>query len=152
MQPFNTFDTLPLKHTCPRWGEHTLFSSRRYLLHRHSAQTHTCFPFLQTCDPNSLGITKIKCGSLIVAPYLAPLSDFPLDLRPSYCRGAVSQLTFRSMAGLTGQASLLQFTSCISTCPFPVSHFWPSSPPHIPAVARSLTSYRDKARIYDQTF
>ena len=53
----------------PKVGRAYTVSSPRHLLHRHSAQTHTCFPSLQTCDPDSLGITKIKCGSLIVAPY-----------------------------------------------------------------------------------
>ena len=61
----------------------------------------------------------------------------------------VSAEIFRSMAGLPRQASLLQPTSCIRTCPLPVSPFWPISSP-LYLVARSLTSYRDNGKTYDQ--
>jgi len=101
------------------------------------------FDFLAVQGTLKSLLQHLYCDSL-----LSLLSDFFLEHSPSDSHGSVSQLNLRSMAGLPRQASLLQPTSCIRTCPLPVSPFWPiSSPLHL--AARSLTSYRDNGKIYD---
>lgn len=97
-------------------------------LRRPRPQTHTCVPVLQTCVPDSLCVAK--CGSLVVAPYLA----FFLDRWLPHSRVVSAELL--SPTGLTGQASPLQVTSLHRCLSF--QSLLPGL--YLPPVARRLTS------------
>lgn len=150
---FNTFWYLTPKHTAPPscGGAQTAHCVCPHLLHRPLSQNHTCFPFLRPCSRLCL-CHSVKCGSLMVVPYLVSfrIPSGPMALLyPVLC---LSSSSIPSQPCWT--TSLLQTTSHISAWTCMEHPSWPLFPlpiSHPRGARRLLPSYGDNGKSCYQT-